>query len=751
MGDFLCSFNEGSKEMKELLGGKGANLAEMTKMGLPVPFGFIVTTEACKKIFSDGNFIDGEMIKSLHEKIGELEAITGKKFGSGENPLLVSVRTSSVVNIPTMAAPVLNLGLNDKTVSGLAGQTGSMEFALDSYSRFLRTYGTVVRKIPTEYFNAAYETVKSRAFSNEEPSSREEILFDAVSDYKRIIFAKSGKAFPEEPYDQLTEAIGAMLGYWNSPATATYRELHEISKEIGVALVVQSMVFGNLNQSSCTGTVFTRNPETGKNEPFGQFMVQAQGNKVYLRDKQFLDIEEMESLFPDIYGQLSRIGTLLERQSKDMQEIEFTVENGKLYMLETKAGRRSPQAAVKIAAEMVDEKIINRAEAVMSIKASDINKLVLTEFGENRTIDREIINNFRLILEWADEFRTMGVRANVDTPEDAAVALKLGAEGIGLCRSEHMFFNEARMDDFVRMIIAETDAERNKALKSLKPYQKEDFKKIFDIMGDRPVTIRLLDPSLHMFLPHTESELKLLAKRLHLSSGKLAVKVMLLKEENPIMGKRGSRLAVSYPEIARMQTEAIVEAAIELKRENERELDISIMIPFVSTAREFANVRQTVEEAAQNCLKSLDSELEYSVGTMIETPRAALLADKIAEKADFFSFGTNDLTQLVYGFSREDTESLIDDYVKKEILDKDPFTSIDRQGVGELINLAVKQGRRVKPKLRIGLCGEHGGDAETIAFCGDIKLNYVSCSTLRIPGARLAAAQAELGTVEKNR
>lgn len=749
MGEFLCSFNEGSKDMRQLLGGKGANLSEMTGMGLPVPFGFTVTTKACKAFLEAGNVLSEEITEGIYEKIRELEEVTGKVFGSGENPLLVSVRTSSVINMPTMADTILNLGLNDETVMGLANLSGSIEFALDSYSRFIRMYGSIIRKIPQNEFLSAYESLRKKAASEQAPLDKNGLLSDTVSAYKDIILKKSGRAFPQEVTVQLKEAVSSVFGHWNSEETLSYRELHEIPSGIGVAAVVQSMVFGNLDDNSCIGTVFTRDPSSGENSICGDFMIKAQGGDLMFSEVKAQKIEEMPEFFGDAYTKFLTIAALLEKYNKDMQEIEFTIERNKLYILQTRKGRRSPEAAVRIAVEMVEEGIVDRKASVAGIRADDINKLVLASLKGEESVDEDTVRNFNTILEWADEFRTMGVRANIDTPEDARAALRLGAEGIGLCRSERMFSGEERFADFINMILADNAKDRIAALEVLKPYQKEDFKKIFAIMGDLPVTVRLLDPSLQKFLPRSDKDVRLLAKALHIPEKRLAAKILLMHEENPIIGKRGSRLAVSYPEIVRMQSEAIITAAIAVKQETGNEPNISIMVPFVSSAREFANVRNTVEEAAAGCFSALKEEVDYSVGTMIETPRAAIIADKIAEKADFFSFGTNDLTELVYGFSREDTESLIEDYLKKDLLDKNPFYSLDKSGVGSLIAMAVNLGRKAKPKLKIGLCGDQGGDPTTIEFCGKTEINYVSCSTLRIPGARLAAAQASIRAAER--
>lgn len=736
MGELLRSFNEGGKEMKELIGIKGANLSEMAGMGLPVPFGFTVTTETCRKFYEDGNVLGCQILDEIRDKVGEIEEVTGKKFGGGDNPLLVSVRPSTLMEIPAMADTVLNVGMNDKSAHGLA-DIGGYEFAFDSYTRFLRTYGSLVRKIPSERFIKAYGAVRQRF------SAPEAVLYQSVQAYKEIIEKESGLRFSEEPYKQLEEAICAVFEAWNSPEAVNYRELHEISGDGGIAVIVQAMAYGNIDDNSCSGTVFTRDPNTGEKITCGEFTMRSQGGDNSFKDVRTLKISSLEDVFPELYDQFMRIAALLENYNKDMQEIEFTVEKGKLYMLETKPARRSPKAAVKIAVEMVNEKIIDRRTAVANIRASDINNLVLSSIRDEEAFDGETLKYFKELLEWADEFRTMGVRANIDTPEDARLALKLGADGIGLCRTEHMFFEKTRMRDFAGMMLAESREERSEALKKLTLYQREDFKEIFRIMDDRPVTIRLLDPSPNRFMPRSEKERKGLAERLNISEKKLKAQMMLLEEENPEMGARGSRLAVMYPDIVRMQTRALIEAAYELNQEG-IDTDISIMVPFVSSAREFAFVRKTIEEEADACFKRLDISMDYLIGTMIETPRAALLADVIAEKADFFSIGTNDLTELVYGLSKEDTENLIDEYIRKSILDKSPFQSIDQVGVGKLIKMTVEMSRRIKPKMRIGICGEQAGDHKTIEFCDRAGLNYVSCSALRIPGARLASAQAEI-------
>ncbi|MEE0796735.1 MAG: putative PEP-binding protein, partial [Anaerovoracaceae bacterium] len=710
-----------------------------------------VTTRGCRKFLDNRRTFTDEMKISIREKIREIEEVTGRQFGSEDNPLLVSVRSSSVVSIPTMAHTVLNLGLNEKTVRGLALRFGSMETALDCYTRFLRTYGSVVRGITEGEFLSAYSAIKNKAKALTEEYSEEAVLFDAVEAYKKIIFSKTGRPVPEDPYEQLEEAAGANLSRWESEETQVYRELHEIPEDIYTAAVIQAMVYGNIDENSCTGTVFTRDPSTGERTACGEFLVKAQGGDRTFRDMTAVRIERIKDFFPQLYDRFVMIANLLERYNRDMQEIEFTIQQGRLFMLETKSGRRTPSAAVKIAVEMVKEGMITRETAVANLRPADINDLVIFGIKKNEDIGEETIHNFHTILEWADDMRVMGVRANIDTPEDARIALRLGAEGVGLCRTEHMFFSEDRIYDFIDMIIADNDDERARALSKLKKYQKEDFKKIFTIMEDRPVTIRLLDPSFHNVLPHSEKEIKALAGKLDVTEKKLSAKIIMLKEENPEMGRRGSRLAVAHPEIARMQTEAVIEAAFEVDRENDFVPDISIMVPFVSTAREFYYVKDVVDEAARNTMKRLDADIDYSVGTMIETPRAAILAGSIAEKADFFSFGTNDLTELVYGLSRADSEELIEEYIDKDILDKNPFHSLDKTGVGRIIEMAASAGRKTKPRLRIGLSGDHGGESESIEFCERIGVDYFSCSTLRIPGTRLAAAQAQIRASARER
>ena len=570
------------------------------------------------------------------------------------------------------------------------------------------------------------------------------MLFDSVQAYKKIIEDHTGRSVPEDPYEQLREAVGANLSRWYSEDSVVYRELHEIEDECLTAAVVQAMVYGNLDENSCTGTVFTRDPNTGERVACGEFLVRAQGGDSSFRDMTAVRIERIGDFFPQLYDQFVRIADLLERYNGDMQEIEFTIQQGKLFMLGTKSGRRTPQAAVKIAVEMVGEKTITRENAVVNLRAEDVNDLVLQGIKRREDVGEETIKNFHTILDWADEFRTMGVRANIDTPEDAALALRLGAEGVGLCRTEHMFFSEERTFDFISMILADSDEERALALDKLKAYQREDFRRIFEVMEDRPVTIRLLDPSFHHVLPRSEKELHILAQRLGADEKKLGAKIILLHEENPEMGRRGSRLAVAHPEIAQMQTEAVIEAAWEAKQAGDFEPNVAIMVPFVSTAREFYYVKDVIDEAASSCMKRLGAELDYSIGTMIETPRAALLAGSIAERADFFSIGTNDLTELVYGLSRADAEELIDEYIDKDILDKNPFYSLDKTGEGRIIEMAAAAGRRAKPNLKIGLSGDHGGDPASVEFCENVGVDYFSCSTLRIPGTRLAAAQAEI-------
>ena len=868
MKKYVYSFNEGSKEMKGLLGGKGANLAEMTKIGLPVPFGFTITTEACNRYYDENMTIGQDLIDSIYEKVAELEEVTGKKFGSTENPLLVSVRSGAVISMPGMMDTVLNLGLNDQSVEGLAALTENRRFAMDSYRRFIQMFGDVVLEIPKAKFDKVFDGQKAAKGVQFDVELTAEDLAEVITGYKEIVKAETGRDFPQEPKDQLIEAVLAVFRSWNNDRAILYRNLNGIAHDLGTAVNVQSMVFGNMGDTSGTGVAFTRNPATGENKLFGEFLVNAQGEDVVAGVRTPMNIEMMAEAFPQAYEDFTKISTLLEKHYKDMQDMEFTVERGKLYMLQTRNGKRTAHAAVKVAVDMVKEGLIDKATAVTRLEPEQIDQLLHPMFdkkglaaanniakglpaspgaacgqiyftaaeavaaaetgvkvilvreetspedlagmvaaegiltarggmtshaavvargmgkccvagcsailvdeeaktmkvgdetyvegdfisinggdgnvyeGVIKTVEPEMSGDFGTLMEWADEIRELKVRTNADNPRDAKQALEFGAEGIGLCRTEHMFFEEERIPAIRRMILADTLEERVAALDALRPYQQGDFKAIFEVMGELPVTIRLLDPPLHEFLPQNEEDIKALADMMGVTSEKLAAKVVELHEQNPMLGHRGCRLAVTYPEIAKMQTEAIISAALEVKKEQGIVLIPEIMIPLVGEVEELKYVKKVVVETADQLIKESGIEMAYMVGTMIEIPRAALTADEIAEEAEFFSFGTNDLTQMTFGFSRDDTGKLLQSYVEKEILPEDPFQVIDEKGVGKLVGMACTLGRQTRPNIKLGICGEHGGNPKTIDFCHRTGLSYVSCSPFRVPIARLAAAQA---------
>ena len=865
---YLYSFNEGSKDMRSLLGGKGANLAEMTNIGLPVPFGFTITTEACNRYYRENQTVADDIIEAIYEKMAELEAVTGKTFGSSENPLLVSVRSGSVISMPGMMDTILNLGLNDESTRGLAALTENRRFALDSYRRFIQMFGDVVLEIPKARFDKAFDGQKEARGVKYDVELTAEDLEQVIAAYKKIVRESTREDFPQDPKAQLVEAVKAVFRSWNNERAILYRKLNGISSSLGTAVNVQSMVFGNMGDTSGTGVAFTRNPADGSKKIFGEFLVNAQGEDVVAGVRTPLGIDKMAEAFPEAYKNFVKIADLLERHYKDVQDMEFTIENNKLYMLQTRSGKRTAQAAVKIAVDMVDEGLIDRETAITRLAPEQIEQLLHPMFakeelekatsiasglpaspgaacgriyftaeeavaaaqsgekvllvreetspedlagmvaaegiltarggmtshaavvargmgkccvagcsqirvseeektlvagekifregdyisldgssgrvyeGRLKTVESEVSGDFAKLMEWADEIRELKIRANADNPRDAAQAVEFGAEGIGLCRTEHMFFEEDRIPAIRRMILADTAKERKEALDVIKPYQKEDFKAIYRVMGDRPVTIRLLDPPLHEFLPSEEEDIRELAEMMDVSYEKLAAKVDELHELNPMLGHRGCRLAVTAPEIAVMQTEAIIGAAIEVSREDGLEIEPEIMIPLVGSEAELAAVKKTVVETADRCLKEAGVKMDYFVGTMIEVPRACAVADEIAREADFFSFGTNDLTQMAFGFSRDDTGKLIEEYVRQGILEDDPFQTLDIGGVGRMIKQAVALGRQTRPKLKLGICGEHGGDPRSIAFCHEIGLNYVSCSPFRVPVARLAAAQA---------
>ena len=870
MGKFVYSFNEGSKDMRDLLGGKGANLAEMTKIGLPVPFGFTISTDACKDYLNKGGMLDDEIVREVYEHLDELEQVMGKKFGDIENPLLVSVRSGAPVSMPGMMDTILNLGLNDDSVKGLAAKTGNERFAYDSYRRFIQMFGDVVMEIPKSKFDQIFDGRKKEVDAEYDVDLKTEDLKVIIEGYKELVKAELGREFPQNPKDQLMEAIQAVFRSWNNERAILYRKLNNISASLGTAVNVQSMVFGNTGENSGTGVAFTRSPVNGENKIFGEFLVNAQGEDVVAGIRTPQPIDQMKESFPDVYGKFEDIARILEDHYKDMQDMEFTVEEGKLFMLQTRNGKRTAEAAVKVAVDMVNEEKIDKETAIMRIAPEQIDQLlhpafdaeelkkhtpigkglpaspgaacgeivfsaddaaVAKEAGKKVVLVREetspedlagmvaaegiltarggmtshaavvargmgkccvagchditvyeeekymeihgvkyhegdmisingtdgsvyaaeiatkapeLSGNFGTIMKWADEIRTIGVRTNADNPRDAKQAVQFGAEGIGLCRTEHMFFEEERIPKIRRMILADTEEERREALAGLLPYQKGDFKGLYETMAGKPVTIRLLDPPLHEFLPKNEEDMKELSEQFGIPLEKIKTKTIELHEFNPMMGHRGCRLAVTYPEIAEMQTEAIITAALEVKKETGIDIKPEIMVPLVGIPNELKNVKKTIDETAERCFEQAGERLNYMVGTMIEIPRAALVADEIAEDAEFFSFGTNDMTQMGFGFSRDDTGKIIREYVEKGVLEEDPFQVLDQRGVGKLVKMAAEEGRKTRPNIKLGICGEHGGNPKTIDFCHRLGLNYVSCSPFRVPIARLAAAQAAI-------
>ncbi len=870
MGKFVYSFNEGSKDMRDLLGGKGANLAEMTKIGLPVPFGFTISTDACKDYLNKGGMLDDEIVREVYEHLDELEQVMGKKFGDIENPLLVSVRSGAPVSMPGMMDTILNLGLNDDSVKGLAAKTGNERFAYDSYRRFIQMFGDVVMEIPKSKFDQIFDGRKKEVGAEYDVDLKTEDLKVIIEGYKELVKAELGREFPQNPKDQLMEAIQAVFRSWNNERAILYRKLNNISASLGTAVNVQSMVFGNTGENSGTGVAFTRSPVNGENKIFGEFLVNAQGEDVVAGIRTPQPIDQMKESFPGVYGKFEDIARILEDHYKDMQDMEFTVEEGKLFMLQTRNGKRTAEAAVKVAVDMVNEEKIDKETAIMRIAPEQIDQLlhpafdaeelkkhtpigkglpaspgaacgeivfsaddaaVAKEAGKKVVLVREetspedlagmvaaegiltarggmtshaavvargmgkccvagchditvyeeekymeihgvkyhegdmisingtdgsvyaaeiatkapeLSGNFGTIMKWADEIRTIGVRTNADNPRDAKQAVQFGAEGIGLCRTEHMFFEEERIPKIRRMILADTEEERREALAGLLPYQKGDFKGLYETMAGKPVTIRLLDPPLHEFLPKNEEDMKELSEQFGIPLEKIKTKTIELHEFNPMLGHRGCRLAVTYPEIAEMQTEAIITAALEVKKETGIDIKPEIMVPLVGIPNELKNVKKTIDETAERCFEQAGERLNYMVGTMIEIPRAALVADEIAEDAEFFSFGTNDMTQMGFGFSRDDTGKIIREYVEKGVLEEDPFQVLDQRGVGKLVKMAAEEGRKTRPNIKLGICGEHGGNPKTIDFCHRLGLNYVSCSPFRVPIARLAAAQAAI-------
>src|SRR3989344_4307093 len=864
---YVYSFDEGKKELKELLGGKGANLAEMTNIGLPVPPGFTITTEACAEYYELGKNYPAGMIDQVKKKVEELEKKMKAKLGNSEDPLLVSVRSGAAASMPGMMDTVLNLGMNDKAVLGLAKKTGNERFAYDAYRRFINMFGDVVMGIDHKYFEEVLEKAKENKGVEYDTELGAEELKKVVQGYKEVVKKHTGKMFPEDPIEQLRMSIDAVFGSWNNKRAITYRRLNHIVGLKGTAVNIQAMVFGNMGETSGTGVCFTRDPSTGENRFYGEYLMNAQGEDVVagIRTPQPLDTLQKQN--PAIYKQLCDVRTKLEKHYKDMQDMEFTIQEGVLYILQTRNGKRTAAAAVRIAVEMVAEKLIDKNTAMMRVSASSLDQLlhdhldpiakkkhkpiakglpaspgaavgedifhaenaheeaakgkkvilvrtetspedliginaaegILTSRGgmtshaavvargmgkcciagcadinvdeeagyfevkgkrikefEHITLDGstgevyigkiptkepELSGEFATLMRWADEVRRLKVRANADIPRDAQVAIKFGAEGIGLCRTEHMFFEGDRIQAMREMILAENVDERKRALAKLLPYQKSDFKGLFSAMKGKPVTIRLLDPPLHEFLPKEEDEIKDIAKELNVSVEKIKAKISSLHEQNPMLGHRGCRLGITYPEITEMQTRAIMEAALAMK---DHGLVPEIMIPLVGNINEFKHQRDVVKKTADEILRRANSKMRYLIGTMIEVPRGGLTADEIAEEAEFFSFGTNDLTQMTLGFSRDDVGSFVPHYIGLGILEKDPFQVLDQTGVGQLIEMAVKKGKSARKDLKLGICGEHGGDPSSVEFCHRTGLDYVSCSPYRVPIARLAAAQAVL-------
>ena len=855
---------EGSKDMKNLLGGKGANLHEMTNLGIPVPPGFTISTESCVHYFKTGRYPEG-LKQQVEEAVKRLEELTGKKFGSTENPLLVSVRSGARVSMPGMMDTILNLGLNDDAVKGLAKRTGDERFAYDSYRRFIQMFSEIVMGIPHKVFEELLDTKKKEKGVNLDYELDADALKELVEEYKTKVRELTGKEFPQNPQEQLWMAIEAVFKSWNNKRAIEYRKLHRIPDDWGTAVNVQTMVFGNMGFDSATGVAFTRDPSTGEKVLYGEYLPNAQGEDVVAGIRTPKPISELEKEMPEAYKQLVEIFNRLEKHYRDMMDLEFTIEKGKVYLLQTRVGKRSARAEVKIAVDMVKEGLITKEEAIMRVDPKRVEQLlhpmvdpkapknviakglpaspgaasgkvifdseeaaelaekgeriilvrdetspedikgmarskgILTsrggmtshaavvargigtpcvvgaeeievdygkeEFrvgdvtvkkgdvitidgstgevmvGEVPTIDPEFFPEFSELLEWADEFRWIGVRANADTPMDAERARKFGAEGIGLARTEHMFFEGERIYAMQEMILAKTKEEREKALSKLLPMQREDFKGLFKAMDGFPVTIRLLDPPLHEFVPKTEEQIKELSERTGVPAEEIKAKAEALREANPMLGHRGCRLGITYPEITEMQVRAIFEAACEAKKEGVKVYP-EIMVPLVSIKKEIEIQKGIIDRIAREVMEETGIEIEYSVGTMIELPRAALTADEIAEVAEFFSFGTNDLTQTTFGFSRDDVGKFVPKYIELGLLEDDPFQVLDQRGVGQLVKVGVEKGRGTRPDLKVGICGEHGGEPTSVKFCHRVGMDYVSCSPFRVPVARLSAAQA---------
>ena len=867
---YVYLFSEGNANMRELLGGKGANLAEMTNIGLPVPQGFTITTEACTKYYEDGREINEEIQSQINEYIVKMEEITGKKFGDKENPLLVSVRSGARASMPGMMDTILNLGLNEEVVEVLAEKSNNPRWAWDCYRRFIQMYSDVVMEVGKKYFEELIDEMKAKKGVKQDVELDANDLKELANQFKAEYKSKIGVDFPTDPKEQLMGAVKAVFRSWDNPRANVYRRDNDIPYSWGTAVNVQSMAFGNMGDDCGTGVAFTRDPATGEKGLFGEFLTNAQGEDVVAGVRTPMKIAEMEQKFPEAFAQFKEVCKTLENHYRDMQDMEFTVEHGKLYMLQTRNGKRTAQAALKIACDLVDEGMRTEEEAVLMIDPRNLDTLLHPQFNQKAlkeaqiagkglgaspgaacgqivftaedaekwhaagkkvvlvrletspeditgmkasqgiltvrggmtshaavvargmgtccvsgcgdiqmdeankcftlsgktyhegdvisidgstgniydgaipTVDATIAGEFGRVMEWADKYRTLGVRTNADNPRDTAKAVELGAEGIGLCRTEHMFFEEERIPAIRRMILSETVEQREEALNALIPFQKGDFKAMYKELKGLPMTVRYLDPPLHEFLPKEEADIVALAKDMNVSVEHLKAKCAELHEFNPMMGHRGCRLCVTYPEIAKMQTRALMEAAIEVKAEEGYDIVPEIMIPLVGEVKELKFVKDVVIETAEQVKKEKGSDMEYHIGTMIEIPRAAITADEIAKEAEFFSFGTNDLTQMTFGFSRDDAGKFLGSYYEHKIYEQDPFAKLDQKGVGKLVKMAADLGKSTRPNIKLGICGEHGGDPSSVEFCHNAGLTYVSCSPFRVPIARLAAAQAAI-------
>lgn len=869
---YVYLFSEGDASMRNILGGKGANLAEMTRMGFPVPQGFTVSTEACTKYYEDGQKISDEILDQIYAALAETEKIVGKKFGDLENPFLVSVRSGARASMPGMMDTILNLGLNDIAVQGLAKKTNNERFAYDSYRRFIQMFSDVVMELSKKRFEEIIDEMKEERGITFDTEFSTEDLKEMVEKFKAFYKSEKGEDFPQDPKVQMIESIKAVFRSWDNPRANVYRRMNDIPYSWGTAVNVQAMVFGNMGETSGTGVAFTRNPSTGEKKLYGEYLINAQGEDVVAGVRTPNPIAQLENDMPEVYKEFTEIATKLENHYRDMQDMEYTIEEGKLYMLQTRNGKRTAASAIKIAVDLVNEGMLTKEEAILKVEPKQLDSLLHPTFvqdelkkadvfvkglaaspgaacgkvyftaedcveavqrgekvvlvrletspediegmdaaegiltsrggmtshaavvargmgtccvagcgdvkvdydnscfyvndtkvsegdyisldgstgnvylGQIPTEEAKLAGDFETFMGWADEIRTLKVYTNADTPRDAKHAVEFGAQGIGLCRTEHMFFAEDRIAAIREMIVSKTVEQRKAALDKLLPMQRGDFEELYRVMGDRPVTVRLLDPPLHEFVPHTDEEIKDLAKEMGLEFADLKATVEGLKEFNPMLGHRGCRLAVTYPEIAEMQARAIMEAAVACNKDGLNVVP-EIMIPLVGEVKELKYVKSFVVETAKKVLEENNMDFDFEVGTMIEVPRAALTAGEIAKEAEFFSFGTNDLTQMTFGFSRDDAGAFLNDYYEKKIFESDPFAKLDQIGVGKLVRMAAEAGREARPEIKLGICGEHGGDPSTIDFCHRVGLNYVSCSPFRVPIARLAAAHAALSLI----